>query len=128
MPESGRIPTGSTMVETLGRALRRHVMQAWFPRCLDHEKGGYLCDFDRQWRPVGPQVRMLEFQARQTRVAARLALAFPAEGEWAEYARHGFRYLRDVMWDEEGGGSWLWLMDREGRPEAGATKHAHSGA
>jgi len=128
MPESDPIQIRSEMVETLKDALRCHVMQAWFPRCLDLEQGGYFCDFDREWRPAGPQVRMLEFQARQTRVAARLALAFPAEGEWAEYARHGFRYLRDVMWDEEGGGGWFWLMDREGRPAAGATKHAHSGA
>lgn len=118
----------AALADEMERALRRHVIEAWFPRCLDRDRGGYLCDFDRQWRPAGPQERMLEFQARQTRVAARLALAFPQEGDFAEYALHGFRYLRDVMWDAAGGGGWFWLVDSAGRPAAGETKHAHSGS
>ncbi len=71
---------------------------------------------------------MLEFQARQTRSAARLALAYPGEGAWAEYALHGFRYLRDRMWDADGGGGWYWLLDHEGNPMAGHSKHAHAGS
>jgi mannobiose 2-epimerase len=68
---------------------------------------------------------MLEFQARQTRTAARLALAFPSEPRWAEIARHGFRYLRDVMWDRQHGG-WFWMIARDGRLLENATKHGHS--
>ena len=108
-------------------ALRRHVMDAWFPRCLAAQRGGYLCNFDRKWRPGSHQPILLEFQARQTRTAARLALACPQDGGWAEYALHGFRFLRDVMWDAELGG-WYWRMDSANQPGAGATKHAHSGA
>jgi mannobiose 2-epimerase len=108
-------------------ALRRHVMDAWFPRCLDQEHGGFHCDFDRQWRLAGPQTRMLEFQARQTRAAARLALAYPAEGDWAEYALHGFRFLRNTGWDRDEPGGWFWLQAPDGRPLEGGTKHAHSG-
>lgn len=70
---------------------------------------------------------MLEFQARQTRAAAHLALAFPEDGRWAEHALHGFRYLREGMWDAEHGG-WFWLLGRRGEPLAGGTKHAHSTA
>jgi mannobiose 2-epimerase len=109
-------------------ALRQHVRAAWFPHCLDHERGGFFCDFDRQWNLAGPQERMLEFQARQTRAAARLALMYPGDGDLAEWAMHGFRYLRDVMWDREGGGGWYWLLDRSGSPLAAETKHAHSGS
>ncbi len=107
--------------------LRRHVIDAWFPRCVDHERGGFLCDFDRRWRAHGPQRRMLEFQARQTRTAAELAVAFPADGRWAELALHGFRYLREHMWDREHGG-WYWLLDASGTPLHRATKHAHGTA
>ena len=109
-------------------ALRIHVRDAWFPRCIDRERGGYFCDLDRRWSPAGPQERMLEFQARQTRAAARLALWYPGDGDLAEAALHGFRYLRDVMWDRTGGGGWFWLMDRDGTPLAAETKHAHSGS
>lgn len=120
-------PERDALAGEMERALRRHVMDAWFPRCLDLERGGFLCDFDRRWTARGAQPRMLEFQARQTRAAARLALAYPREGRWAEYALHGFRNLRDTMWDRDHGG-WFWLVGRDGKPLAGETKHAHSTA
>lgn len=36
-------------------ALKGGLLEIWFPRCLDHENGGFLCDFDSQWRPAGKQ-------------------------------------------------------------------------
>jgi mannobiose 2-epimerase len=107
--------------------LREHVMEPWYPRCIDTESGGFFCDFDWRWRPRGPQTRMLEFQARQTRSSARLGVAFPGDGRWAEHTRHGLRYLDEVMRDGEYGG-WYWLVDRSGTAQAGGTKHAHSTA
>lgn len=70
---------------------------------------------------------MLEFQARQTRSLAQLSEVYADDGRWHEYAMHGFRYLRDTMWDREHGG-WHWLVAPAGEPRAGGTKHAHSGA
>ena len=99
----------------------------WFPRCVDRLRGGYDCDFDRRWRHRGPQHRLLEFQGRQMRTAARLALAFPEEDRFADFALHGLRYLRDVMWDRRYGG-WYALMAADGTPLAGGTKHAHGTA
>ena len=93
-----------SLVGSIRETLRRHVVDVWFPRCIDRERGGYDCDFDRRWRRRGPQHRMLEFQARQMRSAARLALCFPSEDRFHEFALHGLRYLRDVMWDGEHGG------------------------
>lgn len=115
------------MADHLEAALRRHVVAVWFPRSIDREAGGFNCDFDRAWRPSGPQERMLEFQSRQTRTAARLAMAYPAEATFAETALHGLQYLRDVMWDHSLGG-WFWRVDRDGAPLAGETKHAHGTA
>jgi cellobiose epimerase len=77
---------------------------------VDREGGGFLSDLDRPGRPFGPQHRMLEYQARQARNAARLALAFPAQSHWRELAIHGFRYLRDRQWDHQHG-SWQCLLD-----------------
>lgn len=104
--------------------LVRHGVEPWFPRCVD-ARGGFFCDFDRRWTLNGPQHRMLEFQARQTRAAARLALHFPSEPRFVDYALHGFHYLRDVMWDRDLGG-WYWMVDAHGAPMAAGTKHAHS--
>jgi len=48
----------------------RALTSVWFPRTIDREHGGFLCDFDYRWKPCGPQPKMLEYQARQTIAAA----------------------------------------------------------
>jgi len=37
---------------------------------------------------------------------------------------HGFRYLRDTLWDHRHGG-WYRMLDRAGNPLEAATKHGH---
>jgi len=111
----------------LRAALDRHVFAAWFPRCLDEEHGGFLCDFDTRWRPGGEQVKLLEFQARQTRVAALGCRLHGGGGEWFEATRHGLAVLRDVMWDRERGGFFA-LCRRDGEPLDGGDKHGHGTA
>ena len=102
----------------------RDLMGAWFPRSVDREHGGFLCDFDHRWRPSGAQVKMLEFQARQTTAAARGAARFPDLVALREAALHGFRYLKERQWDRSMGG-WYRLLDRTGNPLERATKHGH---
>lgn len=100
------------------------VVEAWFPRTLDRKHGGFLCDFDHRWRPTGPHRKMLEFQARQTRVAALAAAFLPERAQLRECADHGFAFLRGTMWDGERGG-WYRMLDRDGRPLEEGTKHGH---
>lgn len=119
--------TRRDMARYITAALERDVIATWFRHGVDRERGGFVTDLDRRWRPRGPQQRMLEFQARQTRSAARLAMAFPSQARWREDALHGFRFLRDVMWDREHGG-WFWLLDRAGTPLADGSKHSHGTA
>ncbi|MGH7583757.1 MAG: AGE family epimerase/isomerase, partial [Gemmatimonadales bacterium] len=123
-PMPSRAPASADEFESV---LRRHVLAAWFPRCLDQEHGGFLCDFDRAWRPNGPHDKLLEFQARQTLTAAEAARAYPEDAGLREATLHGFRYLRDVLWDRDAGG-WFHLLTRNGTPKASATKHAHGAA
>lgn len=114
-------------VEEFEQALKRHVLEAWFPRSLDLAHGGFLCDFDRTWTWCGPHEKLLEFQARQTATAAAACLMYPAERQYRDAALHGFRYLRETMWDRDAGG-WYHRLDRQGRPLDAATKHAHGTA
>ena len=114
-------------VEELESVLRRHVLEAWFPRSLDHEAGGFLCDFDRSWTSCGPHDKLLEFQARQTLTAADASRAYPDDPRYLTATLHGFRYLRDVLWDHDAGG-WFHRLDRGGRPLEAETKHAHGAA
>lgn len=101
----------------------QRLLTIWFPRCLDREHGGFLCDFDHRWKPAGPQRKMLEYQARQTLAAARAAER--ADGAvLREAAAHGFRYLKDTLWDAWHGG-WYHLLDRAGKPLERGSKHGH---
>ena len=99
------------------------ILNAWFSRCVDKEHGGFLSDFNYKWKASGPQLKMLEYQARMTRVAARAA-AYPGLESYREIAVHGFNYLKDVMWDHEHGG-WFRMLDRTGSVREAGTKHGH---
>jgi mannobiose 2-epimerase len=103
------------------------LLDVWFPRCIDHEYGGFLCDFDYRWKATGPHRKMLEFQARQTRLAAVAADFFPDRPVLREAAEHGFAYLREAMWDSEFGGFYR-LLDRAGKPLEEGSKHGHGTA
>ena len=107
----------------LERELRR-LVSVWFPRVVDEEHGGFLCDFDFKWRASGPQRKMLEYQARQTLAAARGAARFPESADLHDAALHGFRYLKERMWDSEHGG-WYRMLDRQGSPLESGSKHGH---
>lgn len=99
------------------------ILEAWFPRGVDQEYGGFLSDFDYRWKPHGPQLKMLEYQTRMLRLISRAA-AHPRFESYRQYATHGFHYLRDVMWDREFGG-WFRMLDRAGSPLEASTKHGH---
>ncbi len=108
----------------LKNILKQHTVDAWFPHCLDTQHGGFYCDFDRRWRPSGPHEKLLEFQSRQTWIAADIFSFSPGDDRLRQAALHGFRYLRDVMWDHYNGG-WFHRLARTGDPLEFRTKHAH---
>jgi mannobiose 2-epimerase len=91
---------------------------------VDTEYGGLLCDFDRRWRPCGPHEKLLEFQARQTWLAADLLRVAPGNEHVRKAVQHGFRFLREVMWDQRSGG-WFHRVRRTGEPLEAHTKHVH---
>ena len=48
-------PTRSTYLkfaEEIEGALRRDVLDVWFPRTVDNEHGGFRSDFARDWSPA----------------------------------------------------------------------------
>ncbi len=108
----------------LEAVLRRHVLDTWFPRSLDTTHGGFLCDFDRRWTASGPHDKLLEFQGRHLCAAADACRLYPDELRFREAMEHGFRFLREVMWDHEAGG-WFHRLDRTGNRLEHGTKHSH---
>lgn len=120
-------PPDLVLAQTLQTALRRHVVDAWFPRCFDTEHGGFLCDFDRRWQPDGPQHKLLEFQSRQLLTAAEACLLWPRDERLQEAIDRGLDWLTGPMWDGAAGG-WFHRTNRAGRPLEQRSKHVHGAA
>jgi mannobiose 2-epimerase len=112
--------------DEIEQSLRKGILEAWFPRALDRENGGFLCDFDYQWKPAGQQPKTIVFQSRLTWLASRAMTRYTDDPRYREAAAHGFAFLRGPMWDKEFGG-WFWRLDRAGRIDAQwkGVKHAY---
>src|SRR5262245_42109009 len=102
----------------------RRTAAAWFPRSIDRDYGGFLCDFDYRWKPSGPHPKMLGFQARRTTAAALAAVHCPDLPDLRDAVMSGIRCLEDTMWDRRYGG-WHQLLDRRGQSCGRAVKHGH---
>ncbi len=79
------------------------LASTWYPRSVDTVNGGYWSDFNAQWEREGPQQKMVVSQARQVWSASTLAL-FYGDEHFEKIADHGYRFLRDRMWDSIHGG------------------------
>lgn len=95
--------------------LQHHVIDVWFPRSIDREYGGFLCDFDYRWKPCGRNEKLLEFHARHSWFAAEASQVYPEDERLREAVEQGFAFLRGALWDEASGG-WFSRLDRAGKP------------
>src|SRR5437764_10975291 len=86
------------------RSLRINILEVWFPRIIDKENGGFLCDFNADWKPAGQQLKTNVYQARALWTASQAARRYPSDARYADAARHGFKFLQQNMWDSERGG------------------------
>jgi mannobiose 2-epimerase len=100
------------LIEELEKSLRYELLDAWYPVCLDTVYGGFLSDFNYKWKPVGHQNKMLVTQTRHVWTTSEAAMFFN-EDRYRIIAEHGFRFLKDKMWDKTYGGFYM-LRNREG--------------
>lgn len=92
------------------------LANVWYPRCVDTVNGGFWSDFDYQWEKVGKQNKMLVSQARHVWTASTLA-EYYQDKKYLEIAEHGYRFLRDQMWDAKNGGFHTLLgVERDSLP------------
>jgi len=123
-------PTRATclrLADQMERHLKDEVLAKWFPACVDKEHGGFHASFTQDWKRGLDTSRFLVFQGRMTWVSAKVALCYPELAEaYKGYARHGAKFLNEVLWDRECGGLF-WGLDEQGRicGRFGAEKHAY---
>lgn len=94
-------------------ALNGGILKRWYPLIVDRPFGGYFTNVAYDWTILPEQEKMVVTQARHVWTTSKAA-AFTGEADFFEgMARHGFAFLRDVMWDRKHGGFYQ-IRGREG--------------
>jgi mannobiose 2-epimerase len=102
------------------------LLKPWYPASVDNEDGGFLSSFSYDFKPVGNQDKMIVTQARHVWSTSKAAEMFPTVTYYKAAAAHGFRFLKDVMWDKQYGGFYTFI-DKKGNVKKGgfAPKEAY---
>ena len=112
------------LADTIEHLLRTNLVDIWYPACIDTGFGGYLTSFDKDFRPGPNQQKMIVSQGRLLWNASKAAMHWPADKQFMSYAKHGFEFLRDKMWDKHYGGFYQ-LVDQAGHPLGDTSKTAY---
>ena len=116
----------SPVLAELESSFQDRFVAQWYPRAVDREQGGYFSVLDANWEPQGPQDKFIVSQARHLWVTSQLAVFFEDDA-YREMADHGFRFLKDSMWDAKNGG-FRSLVSRTGEPIGDGDKTAYGNA
>jgi mannobiose 2-epimerase len=87
----------------------------WYPLCIDSVYGGFFSDIDYQWKLDGHQNKMIVTQARHVWSTSNASLFYKNREDLLKFAEHGFKFLKNKMWDKEFGGFYD-LVSRSGEP------------
>lgn len=109
------------LLETL---LLENILPFWYPEAIDEEDGGYRLNHDPESRWRGPSDKALVTQARTVWFFSRVFNSPYGRPEHLEAARHGFRFLKDSMWDHDHGG-FFWSVSHDGSHAVEPHKHLY---
>jgi len=107
--------------------LTSEVLNKWYPQSMDTIDGGFISSFTYDFNPTSNQDKMIVTQARHTWTNAKAALRYPKDDPYKTGARHGFEFLKDVMWDKTYGGFYT-LVDKQGNVKGDSSKTAYGNA
>lgn len=105
----------------MDNSIRTELLNKWYPQSADTVYGGFLSSYTYDFKPTGSQDKMIVTQARHTWTNAKAAEAYPHVRYYKTGTKHGFKFLRDVMWDKTYGGFYN-LVDRQGNDKSDKRK------
>lgn len=101
----------------MDNSIKTELLNKWYPQCIDSLYGGYLSTYTFDFKPAGPQDKFIVTQARHVWTNSKAAEWYPDVSYYLAGAKHGFQFLRDVMWDKTYGGFYN-LVDRQGKDKS----------
>lgn len=117
------------MAAVIDKSIQSEMLNKWYPQCVDSAFGGFITTFTYDFKPTGNQDKFIVTQARHTWTASKASELYRDKKYYIACARHGFRFLRDVMWDSTYGGFYN-MVSREGKVKTDerAPKEAYGNA
>lgn len=92
--------------------LKNGIIAKWYPGCIDENHGGYYSNLSHDFKVMPDQDKMIVSQARHIWALSKFAVFFGKE-KFLQYAEHGFKFLKDKMWDKDYGGFYQ-MRSRDG--------------
>lgn len=103
-------------IPRMEKALKENILGFWLPKTLDTENGGYTLNHGPDGEAKGPGTKGIVTQARQVWLFSHAARGnFGDRKQLLDAADHGYRFLRDKMWDKKHGGFYF-EVDTAGKP------------
>ena len=119
-----RAELADNAIPRLEKVLQENIASFWYNKSLDQVNGGYTINFGPKGEPKGPGTKMIVTQARTMWLFARLARAGYEDEKYVDAAEHGYRFLKEKMWDAENGG-FFWEVDATGNEKLMPRKHLY---
>ena len=122
-------PERFRIADEMEKSIKTELLNKWYPQSVDTIYGGFLTTFTYDFKPTGPQDKFIVTQARHTWTTAKAAQLYPDVSYYLMCSNHGYRFLRDVMWDKTFAGFYS-LVDRQGHVKINpqAAKDAYGNA
>jgi mannobiose 2-epimerase len=102
-------------------SIQNELLNKWYPQSVDSLDGGFISSYTYDFKPTGPQDKMIVTQARHTWTTAKASEKYPNVSYYLACSKHGFEFLRDKMWDKTYGGFYN-LVDRQGNDKSDRAK------
>lgn len=120
----------SELINELDKELREGILATWYPNSIDSVNGGFLVDFTYDWKPSGPQQKMIVNQTRHLWTLSEAAMFYDSE-QFEEFAKHAFSFVTEKMWDSKCGGFYtIYKKNKSGEEDTdyGQKKMAYGNA
>jgi cellobiose epimerase len=101
------------LATAIEKSITTELLNKWYPAAIDKEYGGFLSTWTFDFKPTGEQDKMIVSQSRHVWTSSKASEVYKDILYYKECAQHGFRFLKDVMWDKTHGGFHT-LVDRRG--------------
>src|SRR5690349_3316728 len=120
-------PDKAAYIPKLEKNLKENIAAFWLSKSLDRTNGGYTINFGPKGEPKAPGTKMIVTQARTVWLFSRLVRSGYGRSEHLEAAEHGYRFLKEKMWDVKNGGIY-WEVDASGNQKLKSRKHLYGQA